>query len=385
MKHFLIACGGTGGHLAPGIALAEGLSRRGHRATLLVSRKRIDARLLEKYPQLETVALPGAPFTLRPPGFLRFLWEQARGFFRCRRLVRAVRPAAIVGFGGWTTAAVVLAGALHGVPIVLHEANRVPGRAIRLLGRLAWRVYLPPEVALPGVRPEALRFAGLPVRAEMVRRPRAGACAALGLDPACRILVVLGGSQGAASLNAWARQDLADLAAVGIQVCCITGPDRADATPQVHPGQVFPGQQSGPAAVSPAPVFLPFSDDVAGLLSAADLVVSRAGAGTLAELARCRAPAILLPYPFAADDHQRANAAWFARKDGGLVLDQTRLGELSGLVRGLIFDDIRLRAFQAALARLDRDDAVGQMVGDLESLDPASPPLPSAPAPADLS
>ena len=196
MKHFLIACGGTGGHLAPGIALAEGLALRGHRATLLVSRKRIDARLLEKYPRLETVAVPGAPFTLRPPGCLRFLWEQSRGFFRCRRLVRAVRPEAIVGFGGWTTAAVVLAGALYGVPIALHEANRVPGRAIRMLGRLAWRVYLPPGVSLPGVRAEALRFAGLPVRAEIVRGPRAAACAALGLDPACRILVVLGGSRG---------------------------------------------------------------------------------------------------------------------------------------------------------------------------------------------
>ena len=87
-------------------------------------------------------------------------------------------------------------------------------------------------------------------------------------------------------------------------------------------------------------------------------MVSRAGAGTIAELIRCRAPAILLPYPFAADDHQRANAAWFAREGGGLALDQAELAALTALVCGLIFDRARLQAFQTALARLDREDAV---------------------------
>jgi UDP-N-acetylglucosamine--N-acetylmuramyl-(pentapeptide) pyrophosphoryl-undecaprenol N-acetylglucosamine transferase len=115
-------------------------------------------------------------------------------------------------------------------------------------------------------------------------------------------------------------------------------------------------------------VHVPFSDRVADILAAADLVVSRAGAGTLAELARCGAPAILIPYPQAADDHQRANARWFAEAGAGLVLEQARLGELAPLALGLLRAADRLRACRAALASLDQQDALGVVRSDLEQL-----------------
>ena len=369
MKHFLISCGGTGGHLAPGIALAEGLAARGHTATLLVSEKKIDARLAAKYPGLKFLTVPGAPLAGGPAGLARCLWTQARGLAYCRRLVGATRPSAVVGFGGFTTAALALAGRLCGVPVALHEANRVPGRAVRVLARLARRVYLPPGVPLPGVRDAVRRHAALPVRAEIARLRRPEACARLGLDPARRILAVLGGSQGAAALNDWARSERPALAALGVQLCCVTGPDKGGAERE---------NRSPPdAGDAGAAVFLPFCDDMAALLSAADLVVSRAGAGTLAELARCGTPAVLVPYPHAADNHQQANATWFAQEGGALVVEQPALGGLGTLVRGLLADDARLGRLRAGVRQIDRPGSLDLILDDLETLN-QPPPAPEA-------
>ena len=229
MSRFLISCGGTGGHLSPGIALAEGLRARGHQVVLLISHKKVDTRLIEKYPHLTFERIPGAPFTLRPVGFVRFVVKQTAGLMRSVRLVRNPRPDAIVGFGGFTTAAIILAGAMFGVPVALHEANRVPGRAIRLLGRLARRVYVPPGVRMSEVRFSALYPMGLPVRPDIVRLPREVARQALGLDPQQPVLVVLGGSQGASKLNEWARQRAEALAFEGIQLYCVTGLGKGEA------------------------------------------------------------------------------------------------------------------------------------------------------------
>ena len=179
MSKFLISCGGTGGHLSPGIALAEGLAARGHAAVLLVSQKKVDARLLEKYPHLRFERMPGTGFSLHPGQFLRCVVSQARAFVFCVRQVRAMRPDGLVGFGGFTSAPIVVAGRLLGVPVALHESNRVPGLAIRTLGRLAQRVYLPPGIRLPGIRPAATRHVGLPVRRDFTRQPPAAARAAL--------------------------------------------------------------------------------------------------------------------------------------------------------------------------------------------------------------
>ncbi len=356
---FLISCGGTGGHLSPGIALAEGLVARGHRAVLLISRKKVDARLVEKYPQLTFVRMPGAPFTLRPAGLLRFCWEQTAAFFLSLRQVRTLRPGGIVGFGGFTTAGIIVAGALYRVPVALHEANRVPGRAIRLLGRLARRVYLPPGISMAGVTDAVVRHAGLPVRREIVRRPRAEACAAIGLDPARRVLLILGGSQGASALNDWARRQAEALALVGIQVCCITGLDKGGI------GERDFHDSDGSVVRS---VFLSFSDRMGDLLSAADLVVSRAGAGTLAELARCGTPAVLVPYPHAADNHQEANAAYFAKQGGGVVVNQTALATLDRMVPALLADESALQSFRRGLQSLDQVDSLEVMLDDLEAL-----------------
>ncbi|HEX3731299.1 MAG TPA: UDP-N-acetylglucosamine--N-acetylmuramyl-(pentapeptide) pyrophosphoryl-undecaprenol N-acetylglucosamine transferase [Opitutaceae bacterium] len=368
MSRFLISCGGTGGHLSPGIALAEGLLARGHDAVLLISRKKVDARLIEAYPHLRFERMPGTPFSWNPVGLARCFGSQTRAMGFCLALMARFRPDLIVGFGGFTSAPVVLAGRLRRVSVALHECNRVPGLAVRTLGHLAERVYLPIGLRLAGVGAAVTRHVGLPVRREIVLRPQAEARIALGFDPGRKLLAILGGSQGASVLNDWARRNVELLAAQGIQLFCVTGLGKGE--PEVR---AIPRQPDGPVRA----VFTPFSDRIADVLSASDLVVSRAGAGTLAELVRCETPAILIPYPHAADNHQRANAAFFERQGGGLALSQEMLGNLLGEVRDVIFNEWLLRKFRGNLRRMDRANSLELMLLDLEEMaaGPAARPL----------
>jgi UDP-N-acetylglucosamine--N-acetylmuramyl-(pentapeptide) pyrophosphoryl-undecaprenol N-acetylglucosamine transferase len=359
MSNFIISCGGTGGHLSPGIALAEGLAERGHVATLLISQKRVDARLIEKYPHLRFIPIPGAPFSFEPLGFIRFILSQTKGLWVSMRLVRTLRPVGIVGFGGFTTAAIIVAAKLRGVPVALHEANRVPGRAIRTLSRFAQRVYLPPGIGLPKLKTGVIRAAGLPVRREISRMSKAEACSVLGMDPERKVLAIFGGSQGATVLNDWARRELPQLAQAGIQLYCVTGLGKGA-------GEVLKLTAADRTSVTAK--FVPFCDQVAALLSAADVVIGRAGAGSIAELIRCATPAILLPYPHAADDHQRANAAWYANQGAGLVIEQTRLVELTEAVFDLLRDDERREKIRATLLQLDPAATLRFILDDLESL-----------------
>jgi len=359
MSTYLISCGGTGGHLSPGIALAEGLAARGHQAVLLISHKRVDARLVEKYPHLRFERIPGSPFTLKPAGLVSFVVSQTKGFFFSLKLVRSLRPVGIVGFGGFTTAAIIVAAKLRGVPVALHEANRVPGRAIRLLGRLARRVYLPPAVTIPSVREDKVRHVGLPVRKEIVRQSQAEARLRLGLEPKQKVLAIFGGSQGATVLNDWARRELPLLAAGGVQLYCVTGLGKGAAEVMTLKSQ---------DGVPVKAVFVPFCDQVADLLSASDLVLARAGAGSIAELIRCGTPSVVVPYPHAADNHQQANAAYFAREGGGVVVDQTDLLGLSREVIGLIFNGARLQEIRRNLERMNSSDPLELILADLESL-----------------
>lgn len=374
MKRFLISCGGTGGHLSPGIALGEALVARGHQATLLISHKKVDARLIEKYSHLTFLRIPSAPFSLHPVGFCRFVFKQTSAFFIGINLVRKQRPDGVVGFGGFTTASVIVAGALFKVPVVLHEANRVPGRAIRLLGRLARRVYLPPGIQMGAVSPAAIRHMGLPVRKEIERSPLETARQSFGLDPRFKMLTILGGSQGATSLNNWAYEKAEALALEGVQLCCVTGLGKREA--EVRELRTRNGEPI-------KALFMPFCDRMGALMSASDLVVSRAGAGTIAELIRCTTPAILIPYPHAADNHQWANARYFEMQGGGLVIAQERMDDLLGEVRDVVFNDWLMNKFRANLERMDRANAIDEMLNDLEEMTSYTPgPQLARPKPA---
>ncbi len=350
--------------MAPGIALAEGLISRGHDCRLLISEKKVDRRLIEKYPHLTFVPVAGAPFSSRPALLASFIRNQFRGLLGAVRLVRAFSPHLVVGFGGFSTLGIALAAYLLRVPLVLHEANRVPGRATRVLRPLARRIYLPVGVRLSKVSPDTVRHFGCPVRREIRRLPVKSSRLALGIEPGGKVLAVLGGSQGAAVLNAWVRENFKLLAREGIHVYCVTGMDKENT------GTVQLWSSDGQPVTAH---FVSFTDRVSELLSAADLAVTRAGAGTINELIRCRVPSILVPYPYAADNHQEANAAFVERQGGGIVVKQDYLNALYGEVLDTIFNDWLLKTFRNNLQGMDRADCLRRIMDDLEGLSEDDP------------
>ena len=359
MSDILISCGGTGGHLAPGIALAERLLARGHMSHLLISNKDVDSKLIVGYPQLSFIRAPGAGFSLKPLKFLRFIFQQFRSVVFTLRLVRRFNPDVVVGFGGFMTVGLSLASYISGCPVVLHEANRMPGRAIRLLSGLAKRVYLPEGVHLRSIPPKTMRHAGYPVRQEICKIPQDIARKKMGIKVSGKLLLVLGGSQGASALNEWAEAHFEELAKHDVSILCIAGIHKKSASEVVH---------RSPSGVLSSLYIWPFSTQMAEILSTADLVVSRAGAGSIAEFIRCRLPAVLVPYPSSTNNHQMVNAHFFEQQGGGVLLNQDNLDKLQDEVLDLINNDWLLQKFSSNLERLDRNNSIDHIVKDLETI-----------------
>lgn len=359
MNTFVISCGGTGGHLSPGIALTEALIEEGHICKLVISDKQVDARLIQKYNTLEYVKLPGRGFSLNPISFIRFNIQQVRAFIYSLNLLRKYQPDGVIGFGGFITASVVLAAFILGIPVILHESNRKPGKAIRLLSGFAQRIYLPEGVRLKGIPPSVVRHCGFPLRKEICHIKKDEVRQRLGVPLHQKVLLVFGGSQGAISLNTWVQDHFTKLAEEGISVYCLTGPSNEPLANLEH--------RNANGHVIKA-IFEPFAENMAELLSMADLVISRAGAGSIAEIIRCRVPAILVPYPHAADDHQHANAAFHEKQGAGVTVRQAAMDKLFDEVIDTIYNDWLLDRFRRNLERLDRTISIDVVIRDIVTI-----------------
>jgi len=370
-----IVCGGTGGHLAPGIAAAQRLIEAGVPVELVISEREIDSRLLQSYPDLPRRRAAGAPFTLRPLGLLLFVFNSLRGFVSAWRLLHTRPPAVLLAFGGYLSVSYVMAASLRRVPVVLHEANRRAGRSIRFLAGLADRVFLPEGVALPGLEPARLRRLGMPLRREVRHIPREVIRQRLGVPLHAKVLVVTGGSQGAQALNEWVAAHRPSLAADGLWVFLVAGPGK-NTLPERVAGESDLGEPVELRTFS-------FHNSLHELFCCADVVVSRAGAGTLAELVACQAPAILVPYPHAADDHQLANARDLERRGGCVLVPQSALDSLYREVLDLAYNDWMLGRMRENLRRLGTEDAAGRLARFLvkEYLRAAPAAAPAAPPP----
>ncbi|MGB0744726.1 MAG: UDP-N-acetylglucosamine--N-acetylmuramyl-(pentapeptide) pyrophosphoryl-undecaprenol N-acetylglucosamine transferase [Opitutales bacterium] len=359
MSKVLIACGGTGGHMAPGIAVAEVLQERKHSCLLLISEKQVDSRLVEKYSHLNFRTTPGRAFTGGLIKRLQFVTSLFSGFLLARKLIREESPDLVLLFGGFLSLGLGLAAHISGVPVAMHEANCVPGRSIRLLKRIASRIYLPDGVRLPAVPPGSIRYYGYPVRSEIKHVLKAEAARRLKIRVSHKLLVIIGGSQGAKVLNDWVLKNFEHLARKGISVYCVTGLGHSSSG-TIH--------EVGYDGTDVTATLIPFSDQMGDVISAADLVISRAGAGSIAEIIHCRAPAILIPYPHAADNHQCANARMHEQHGAGMMLEQSRLDQLSKEVNELIFNDSLLATFKLNMERLDRFNSSERIASDIESL-----------------
>ncbi|WP_413441878.1 UDP-N-acetylglucosamine--N-acetylmuramyl-(pentapeptide) pyrophosphoryl-undecaprenol N-acetylglucosamine transferase [Synechococcus sp. MIT S1220] len=300
MTRLLIAASGTGGHLFPALAVAEDLPAPWNVRWLGVP-DRLETSLVPERYDLITVRAGG----LQGHG-LRKLIQLLRllgAAFTVRQLIKSHGIEVVFSTGGYIAAPAILGAKLCGIPVVLHESNAIPGRVTRLLGRFCSQVAVGLPAAaerIPGCQP---LMTGTPVRAAFLTGQYLPSWVPAGAGP---LLLVMGGSQGAVGLNRMVRAALPQLLAKGCRVVHLTGSNDPDV-----------GQLRHPLLAE-----RPFSDEIPGLLQHADLAISRAGAGSISELAVCGTPSLLVPFPQAADNHQEANAACAAEFGGSVIVHQ---------------------------------------------------------------
>jgi UDP-N-acetylglucosamine--N-acetylmuramyl-(pentapeptide) pyrophosphoryl-undecaprenol N-acetylglucosamine transferase len=356
MALFLIACGGTGGHLSPGIALAERLQELGESSCLITSRKQIDSRICEKYKDLQFEPFPGSPFSLNPVKLVRFIVNLCGAFFHSLRLIRNLKPKGVVVFGGFMSVALIFAASICRIPIFIHEANRYPGKVTRYLHMFVAKLYLPDGVRIEGIRASRICRIGYPLRREIQKWNKDEARLHLNIPVDGKLLVILGGSQGAQSLNEWAMAHESSLCRGGIHLYCVTGLGKVDSVRRTY--NTLNGQHT-------IAVFTAFSDAMAPLISAADLVISRAGAGSIEEIIECYAPAIFIPYPHAADQHQDYNARYIEKHGACLLVAQDQIESLYREVNDLLFNEWVQDKFRVNLKQLRKEDSAMAMAKDL--------------------
>jgi UDP-N-acetylglucosamine--N-acetylmuramyl-(pentapeptide) pyrophosphoryl-undecaprenol N-acetylglucosamine transferase len=349
-KCALVMAGGTGGHIFPGLAVAEALRQRSWRVHWLGAPDSMEARLVPPrgFP-LETIDFGGVrgkgvkTLVVLPLRLLKAFWQSIR-------VVRRVQPDVVIGLGGYITFPAGMMSVLLGKPLVLHEQNSVAGMANKVLAGVADRTFS----AFPGVLGKA-RWIGNPLREAFLRQPAPEQRFA-GRSGPLRVLVV-GGSLGAKALNDVVPQALAR----------IPVDQRPRVTHQSGAKQIDELRANYAAAGVQAEL-TPFIDDTAQAFADADLVICRAGASTVTELAAVGAAAVFVPFPHAVDDHQTTNARFLVDAGGGWLVQQRDLTPegLAQLMQGV--DRATLLRMAVAAQAVAKTSATDEMVGACEEL-----------------
>ncbi len=372
---YVLAGGGTGGHLYPGLAVAAALchAEPDAQVTFFTTTRALDRTLLERtaftqFPQ------PVQPLTGRPWAWPGFLLAWRRSVAAATTYFRETQPRAVLGLGGYAAGPPVVAARKLGIRTAILNPDAKPGRANLYLARHADLVVLQWNVAARHFPTGTnCRTLGCPLRPEFTAADRAAGRRHFGLDPERPLLVVTGASQGAQSVNLTMYGVWPPFAAAHPewQLLHLTGPDNAAAARSAY------GCGEAGVAAGGAVHVVGFTHEMWLALAAADVVVSRAGAGTLAELTVLGKPAVLLPYPYHRDRHQHANAQVLVDAGAALLIDDGRTAAansapLRAALEHLAHPDNRARMAQAAL-RLGRSDAAQQVAAWLRH-EAATPP-----------
>ena len=351
----LIMAGGTGGHIFPGLAVAEALRERGWRVHWLGGKGRPGQPSMEsQLVPARGIAFEAIDFSgVRGKGMLTLAWLPLRllqAFWQSIQVLRRVRPDVVVGLGGYITFPGGMMSVLLGKPLVLHEQNSVAGMANRVLAQVADRVF----TAFPDVLKNA-QWVGNPLRPAFMQQPDAAQRFA-GRSGPLKLLVV-GGSLGARALNELVPKALA----------LINEASRPQVTHQSGASQIE-ALRANYAAAGVTAELTPFIDDTAQAFADADLVIGRAGASTVTELAAVGAAAVFVPFPAAVDDHQTVNARFLVEAGGGWLLPQAGLTpeSLAALLQGM--DRSQLLARAQAAASLKQINATASVVAACEEL-----------------
>jgi UDP-N-acetylglucosamine--N-acetylmuramyl-(pentapeptide) pyrophosphoryl-undecaprenol N-acetylglucosamine transferase len=357
----LIAGGGTGGHLFPALAIADELRRQMPDAEILFLGG--DRGLERQIVPREAFAFASVPVrgwsrrlcwqTVTFPWFLLF------GLWRSFAILRRFRPKVVVGTGGYVSGPAVYLASLMGIPTLIQEQNSLPGATTRILAARVDQVHLSfPQSRKYFRRKGHLKVSGNPVRRALGQADRELAAEAFTLDPERKTVLVMGGSQGAHSINMAVAQGFDRLAGEDIQLIWQTG--KHDFA-QIH--RQFGGR-------GPKTVIVDFIQDMSSAYGAVDLVVCRAGATTVAEIAGCGLPAVFVPYPFAAADHQRMNAEALVKAGAAkMVLNgDLKGGKLISVLLALLSDDPGLREMARKSKLMSRPEAATTVVGAIREL-----------------
>src|ERR1700734_2508037 len=355
-----IACGGTGGHLFPGLAVAEELRQRGHDTLLLVSPKQIDALALEGAKEQQSHALPGIGW----PGFLsprvfKFTLTLLSSWRECSRVYRDFQPTAVVGMGGFTSAVPLLLGRHLHLPTLIHESNAIPGRVTKLIAPWVNKTLLGFESCANYLRQAHCVVTGTPVRRGLARIDRAVAAEKFGLNPTLPIVLIMGGSQGAHGINQLVLKTLPMWHNDREEVQFIHLAGQADA----NIAEINYRRQRLTAVVQA------FSTEMEHFYSLADVVTSRSGAASLTELSNYGLPSVLVPYPAAADDHQTFNARIFEHAGAAKILTEskTRREDLPQVVREILTVQPLREKMAAAARSLAGVDAARRVAEEIEA------------------
>jgi len=359
----LIAGGGTGGHLYPGIALARELQRRNPSAqvSFVGTAAGVEARVVprEGY-ELDLIRVAGLKGKRRADRLRGFLLLPTAAL-DAWRVISQRRPDVVVGVGGFASGPVLALAALRGYPTILLEQNALPGITNRLLARFVRAAAVNFDDAM-SYFPRTGFVAGNPVRPEFFPAQNEEANDRTNQPLAAARVLIFGGSQGAHAINVAMVEAASRLAATGLQLAIThqTGERDLDLVRTAY-------HRAGLAARVEAFIF-----EIDGEMKAADLVICRAGATTLAELTASGRPAILVPLPTATDDHQRKNAEVLGRAGAGLVIEERDLsGErLAGTIAKLVADPAQRRQMSEAARKLARPDAAARIADRVEQLAP---------------
>lgn len=376
-----IACGGTGGHLFPGVAVGTELAARGADVTLLISPKDVDQQAVRGLRELTVQILPAV--ALQGGNVPEFVTASWRARSAAKRIFAPKPPHAVLAMGGFTAAPPILAAKSFGAVTALHESNTIPGRANRWLAHLVDECFVGfPEAAQRLWHPR-VSHTGTPVRESFTGEiDPAAARTLLGLKPQAPTLVIMGGSQGARGINQLLTAALPALvqAVPGLQFLHLTGEPDFESVRTAY----LPFTQ-GPARTHA--VVRPFLSEMEFVLAAATLVVSRSGASSLAEFAARGTPVLLIPLPTAQDNHQFHNAAALAQTGAARLLEQLRTSpaEFTQLVVQLLQDETARQNLSDQITRWHVADAPQRIANRLAVLlaqqHPHAPALSPAPAP----
>jgi len=340
------AGGGTGGHLTPGMAVAEALQSAHPDADVLFlgSGRPVEQELLCRT-GFELRSLPSVSSPGSVAGLLRSLCVAPWGLFRAWRLLAKRQPDVLVALGGYAALLPAICASWRGIPIVVLEQNSLPGKVNRFVAERATDVIVQWQQSVEHFPdPDRVAVLGNPVRREVLGRDRATSCQEFGLDPAKTTVYVTGGSQGAVALNELIFAALPQLEGMA---------DRVQVLHSV--GDVgFEEARGRYADVKATVSYHRFIHDAGAAFACADLAVCRAGATTLAELTANGIPSILIPYPYAAEDHQYFNAKLLSDAGAAVVSRQSELTPQSfaSLLVELLTDDHRREAMSKAAAAL---------------------------------